>query len=152
MPPELPRHRNGTAPQGRSRFPDYNVLDEVGHWDEKTREVVLKRVEAVPEISFFTPDEVTVLRPFVEDFSQARLHGKPWAQVNVGFAWEIVHRDILAAFYSHPWAWNEIGFGGPAYPRGYMRLQPGPPGREPYEALEAFGVDPVKDVPQRGVE
>ena len=31
-------------------------------------------------------------------------------------------RDTLAAFYSHPWAWNEIGFGGPAYPRGYARL------------------------------
>ena len=31
---------------------------------------------------------------------------------------------ILAAFYSHPWAWNEIGFGGPAYPQGYMRLGP----------------------------
>ena len=26
------------------------------------------------------------------------------------------------AFYSHPWAWNEIGFGGPAYPRGYARF------------------------------
>ena len=31
-------------------------------------------------------------------------------------------RAILSAFYSHPWAWNEIGFGGPAYPRGYARL------------------------------
>ena len=31
---------------------------------------------------------------------------------------------ILAAFYSHPWAWNEIGYGGPAYPEGYMRLGP----------------------------
>jgi len=31
-------------------------------------------------------------------------------------------RAILAAFYSHPWAWNEIGYGGPAYPQGYMRL------------------------------
>ena len=36
-------------------------------------------------------------------------------------------RSVLAAFYSHPWAWNEIGFGGPAYPRGYMRLAEGPP-------------------------
>ncbi len=41
-------------------------------------------------------------------------------------------RVILEAFYSHPWAWNEIGFGGPAYPQGYMRL--GPLGvREPRE-------------------
>ena len=34
-------------------------------------------------------------------------------------------RSILGAFYSHPWAWNEIGFGGPAYPRGYSRLGAG---------------------------
>ena len=31
-------------------------------------------------------------------------------------------RYACAAFYSHPWAWNEIGFGGPAYPRGYQAL------------------------------
>jgi len=61
-------------------------------------------------------------------------------------------RAVLAAFYSHPWAWNEIGFGGPAYPRGYMRLAPGPRGRDPHEALEAFGLDPVVDVPRRGLE
>jgi hypothetical protein len=59
---------------------------------------------------------------FVERFSQARLSGEPWDELNLGFAWEIVHRDILTAFYSHPWAWNEIGFGGPAYPRGYSRF------------------------------
>ena len=28
----------------------------------------------------------------------------------------------------------------------------GPTGREPYEAEEAFGLDPVTDVPQRGLE
>ena len=39
-------------------------------------------------------------------------------------AWSVCMRMVLAAFYSHPWAWNEIGFGGPAYPRGYMRLGP----------------------------
>jgi hypothetical protein len=65
-------------------------------------------------------------------------------------AWSVVMRGALAAFYSHPWAWNEIGFGGPAYPRGYMRLQPGAAGREPHEALEAFSLDPVPDVDARG--
>jgi hypothetical protein len=59
-------------------------------------------------------------------------------------------RGALSTFYSHPWAWNEIGFGGPAYPRGYMRLQPGPAGREPHERLEAFDVDPVPDIDARG--
>ncbi len=41
-------------------------------------------------------------------------------------AWSVVMRAVLSAFYSHPWAWNEIGFGGPAYPRGYARLGVGP--------------------------
>lgn len=30
--------------------------------------------------------------------------------------------DVPALFYAHPKAWNEIGFGGPASPRGYVRL------------------------------
>jgi hypothetical protein len=55
-------------------------------------------------------------------------------------------RGVLDAFYSHPWAWNEIGFGGPAYPRGYSRF--GSPHlqaaeREAWEGREAFDRDPV---------
>jgi len=30
--------------------------------------------------------------------------------------------DIPALYYGHPKAWSEIGFGGPASPRGYVRL------------------------------
>jgi hypothetical protein len=85
-------------------------------------------------------------------FADAELEGGAWEEVNVSRAWSVVTRGALSEFYSHPWAWNEIGFGGPAYPRGYMRLQPGKPGREPYEAEEAFGLDPVSDVPARGLE
>lgn len=29
------------------------------------------------------------------------------------------------AYYSHPWVWSEIGYGGPAYPRGYVRVELG---------------------------
>jgi hypothetical protein len=61
--------------------------------------------------------------------------------VDADRAWSVVTRGALAAFYSHPWAWNEIGFGGPAYPRGYMRLN----GSEPFEAREAFDADPVDE-------
>jgi hypothetical protein len=42
--------------------------------------------------------------------------------------------DAVSAYYAHPWAWDEIGFGGPAYPRGYMRLEKGM--REPWEVDE----------------
>lgn len=33
-------------------------------------------------------------------------------------------RTIVEVYYAHPAAWSEIGFGGPASPRGYVRLQP----------------------------
>jgi hypothetical protein len=79
-------------------------------------------------------------------FADAKLSGGAWEELNVSRAWSVVTRAALSEFYSHPWAWNEIGFGGPAYPRGYMRLHSGPTGREPYEAREALDVDPVQDV------
>jgi hypothetical protein len=50
-------------------------------------------------------------------------------------------RYACSAFYAHPWAWNEIGFGGPAYPRGYKYLALG--GREPWEVEERDAQDPV---------
>jgi hypothetical protein len=78
-------------------------------------------------------------------FAAGKLAGGSWERVDVARAWSVVTRGALAAFYSHPWAWNEIGFGGPAYPRGYMRLHAGPSGREPYEAREAFEQDPVDE-------
>jgi hypothetical protein len=77
-------------------------------------------------------------------FADGELSGGAWDELNVSRAWSVITRGALSEFYSHPWAWNEIGFGGPAYPRGYMRLQPGPAGREPFEAVEAFDVDPVE--------
>ena len=32
---------------------------------------------------------------------------------------------VVDAYYSHPHVWSEIGFGGPAYPRGYVRVELG---------------------------
>jgi hypothetical protein len=43
--------------------------------------------------------------------------------------------DIAAAYYAHPVSWNEIGFGGPASPRGYVRMNFNR--RDPWEAAEA---------------
>ena len=43
--------------------------------------------------------------------------------------------DIVSAYYGHPTAWNEIGFGGPASPRGYVRMDFDR--RDPWEATEA---------------
>ena len=43
--------------------------------------------------------------------------------------------DITTAYYAHPTAWSEIGFGGPASPRGYVRLALNR--RDPWEPVEA---------------
>ncbi len=37
------------------------------------------------------------------------------------FSDRVLH-DLYGAYYSHPSSWSEIGFGGPANPRGYVRL------------------------------
>jgi hypothetical protein len=86
----------------------------------------------------------------VSEFANGRLVGGAWDELNVTRAWSVVMRMTLAAFYSHPWAWNEIGFGGPAYPRGFMRLggpdADGPGVREPFEKPGATDEDPVQVV------
>ncbi len=81
----------------------------------------------------------------VGEFAKGRLVGGPWERLNVTRAWSVVMRMALAAFYSHPWAWNEIGFGGPAYPRGFMR-RGGVGIREPFETPGATDEDPVRVV------
>ncbi len=48
---------------------------------------------------------------------------------------ERILRDLTSLYYSHPTAWSEIGFGGPASPRGYVRMNYDR--RDPWEAAEA---------------
>jgi hypothetical protein len=40
--------------------------------------------------------------------------------------------ETVSAYYSHPTVWSEIGYGGPAYPRGYVRSELGL--TDPWEA------------------
>ena len=66
-----------------------------------------------------------------------KLDGAAWEGMPSGtFFSERVTHDILAAYYSHPTSWNEIGFGGPASPRGYVRMYFDR--RDPWEAVEAM--------------
>lgn len=57
-----------------------------------------------------------------------------WKQMNIERFWTLLVTDVVSVYYAHPWAWDEIGYGGPAYPRGYMRLEEGEP--EPWEVNE----------------
>ena len=60
----------------------------------------------------------------------------------------VLMRGVLSELYSHPWAWNEIGFGGPAYPRGFMRFGDLST-EEPFESSDRVGIDPVRDTEAR---
>jgi hypothetical protein len=62
--------------------------------------------------------------------------GETWHDLPARRWWvHIALRQITGTYYAHPYAWDEIGFGGPAYPRGYFALNDGRP--EPWEAREA---------------
>lgn len=43
-----------------------------------------------------------------------------------------ISSEATAAYYSHPTIWSEIGYAGPAYPRGYVRTELGL--TDPWEA------------------
>jgi hypothetical protein len=84
----------------------------------------------------------TELMVFHQELILKSLHdGRPdpdhvaWKRMPVRRFWTLLLDDCVAAYYAHPWAWDEIGYGGPAYPRGYMRLENGM--REPWEVDEA---------------
>jgi len=217
------RHRTPSqtaiTPQGRGRFPGFDVLAQSDLWDDVTAGIVLARLAPPAGLSFFTPAEVAVAGPLLDlllhqdqdprvpvlalidqrlaigetdgwHYDDMPEDGQAWREtlqaldVNArdGFAtrafadlvadeqaslvqavqnlaqhsgtwhhwpadhvWSLWTRYASTAFYSHPWAWNEIGFPGPAYPRGY--LNPGVNARERWEVADAgtedSDIDPV---------
>jgi len=86
-------------------------------------------------------------KPFIDigpreqdDILKAIQSGKPvaaeeiWRRMPVKRYWTMLLQDAADVYYAHPYAWDEIGFGGPAYPRGYFRQEDGQP--EPWEVEE----------------
>ncbi len=193
-------------------YPGYRTLSQRNFWDAATREEIENRVYNVPEIRFFTPEELPLMVavcdrilpqddrlpefriPIVhyiderlfenkidgyryEDMPPDReahrlglkaidetayaMRGKPfldldclsqdlvlksihdgekvaahdiWLRMSIHRYWHMLVQDCVTAYYAHPWAWDEIGYGGPAYPRAYTRLEDGLP--EPWEKDE----------------
>lgn len=190
-------------------YPGFSTLAQQAFWDEATRRVVLNRVESIPPMRFFSPEEARLMEavcarllpqddrdaahripivpriderlhaghidgyryvdmppdgeayhlglrgiqavaqamfgkrfeqlgPLDQDQALKTIHDDAppgadeiWQQLPPRRFWVLIVQDVIEAYYSHPWAWDEIGFGGPAYPRGYMRLDGGKP--EPWE-------------------
>lgn len=74
------------------------------------------------------------LEPLGQDHVLLTLHdGNPpagkdiWQRMSERHFWLLLVEHAAEAYYAHPFAWDEIGFGGPAYPRGYVRLRDGQP-------------------------
>jgi hypothetical protein len=99
-------------------------------------------LQAIEEIAHHEYQKGFVeISPREQDQILQSLHrGKPsgaheiWKRMPVHRFWMMLLTDCAEAYYSHPWAWDEIGFGGPAYPRAYMRLERGE--AEPWEVEE----------------
>ena len=69
------------------------------------------------------------------DVQHDRVERRCWGNLPArGFFLHHLLKQTVGIYYSHPSAWSEIGFGGPASPRGYARL--GLDERDPWEAQE----------------
>jgi hypothetical protein len=155
-----------TAQDGEPRIPVLSYVDEKFHKgeldgyqfagmpdDRDVWRIVARGLDesaAALGVGDFASGSPDVQRQIVGRFANGELSGGAWEELDVSTAWSVVTRAIMSCFYSHPWAWNEIGFGGPAYPRGYAAIGPG--GTEHWEPEPAFDVDPVVDTKERGVE
>ena len=74
---------------------------------------------------------------------KGELGGPLWQSMpsDLFFSKRVLH-DIVGAYYAHPTAWNEIGWAGPASPRGFVRLDKNT--RDPWEAAEAYPGEEAK--------
>ncbi len=106
------------------------------------REAYRLGIRAIDEIAHELHGRSFVqIEPLEQDLILKSLHDcKPagaaetWKRMPAHRFWMLLVQDCAEAYYAHPWAWDEIGFGGPAYPRAYMRLEGGLP--EPWERNE----------------
>jgi gluconate 2-dehydrogenase subunit 3-like protein len=105
--------------------------DTLGYLDKDAQARCGTGFAAAPE-----RDQAAIIQA-VQDSSE--WHGMPAPRV-----WSLWTRYACTALYSHPHAWSEMGFPGPAYPRGYKNAGVGK--LEPFEVRDARPAeDPVGD-------
>ena len=108
--------------------------------DHEAHRLGLQAIETIARHMFYRPFSSSLSRESKIRYSRPSTTANPPAghddlakDVRHRF-WMLIMQDAIEAYYAHPYAWDEIGFGGPAYPRGYMRLEGGKP--EPWEVEE----------------
>jgi hypothetical protein len=194
-------------------YPDFDITNKDKwnlDWDEKTRQLVIDRVENIPPYRFFSTEEARLLEalcdcvlpqddrpeaqrvliaPWIDErlytnegsgyryenmpedrqayrmalqgFDETAYHlfdtafidlsraeqddvmrqvadgsppGEIWKRISAVIFFQLFMSDIISNYYAHPQAWAEIGFNGPASPRGHIRLRLN--FRDPWEAKE----------------
>jgi len=90
-----------------------------------------KRASTMPFADLDHASQMALLN----EMQQGKLSDAAWQKMPPAlfFSSRVLH-DICSAYYSHPHSWSEIGFGGPANPRGYVRLNLDR--QDPWEASE----------------
>ncbi len=144
--PRVPVAESVDAKLAEGKLDGYQYADMPD--DRDTWQLVLAGLQQTGQDRHGTPFaecSVTDQEAIVADLAEGSLSGGAWDELNVAQAWSVCMRAILSGFYSHPWAWNEIGFGGPAYPRGFMRTGPLST-LEPFERPGATSEDAAAEV------
>ena len=84
---------------------------------------------------FESQDEATQLA-FLKRLQQGAVDAARWAGFDAkSFFGDFLLKTVVGVYYAYPQAWSEMGFGGPASPRGYVRI--GLNEHDPWEAREA---------------
>ena len=112
--------------------------------DAQTFREIARGVEQTAQAYYERPFgelDTDQIQHVLEAIRTASAPGEVWERLPSDRCWDVLMRYACEAFYAHPWAWNEIGFGGPAYPRGYARL--GLDMQEWWEVRDVAGSDPV---------
>jgi hypothetical protein len=93
-------------------------------------EAVRRHGQAFPALAPPMQDET------LRGVQEGAVHAEAWAGLSAPhFFVQVLLKTVAGIYYAHPDAWSEIGFGGPASPRGYVRL--GFDERDPWEARES---------------
>jgi len=107
--------------------------------DHEAHRLGLQAIDLIAKHLYNKP--FTELGPRDQDYVLQTIHDanppaaqEIWQKMSIERFWMLLMQDVVDAYYAHPYAWDEIGYGGPAYPRGYMRLEGGLP--EPWEVDE----------------
>jgi len=98
--------------------------------DQEAYRLAIRAIEAMAQQLY--RKSFSALKTMYQEALLQSLHdNKPlvakelWQGLDLKRFWAMLVSDCCAVYYAHPFAWDEIGFGGPAYPRGYMRLEGG---------------------------